>query len=147
MSFSKNIKKIYFKPTKELEWLRQKNIKLRNEKLQKYDLQSEQLRALQEEMSKKLEQEHNEFCLVFYVINWTFYILCKIKILTTIQFINDKINYLPKGYIFTYSDFLTKEKQNKEAVIKSLVYNIFSFRYKSNNIYSQDYTINQKLTS
>jgi hypothetical protein len=43
--------------------------------LQKYDLQSEQLKALQEEieeieeMSKKLEQEHNEFCLVFYVIN------------------------------------------------------------------------------
>lgn len=42
--------------------------------MQKYDLQSEQLRALQEEieeieeMSKKLEQEHNEFCLVFYVI-------------------------------------------------------------------------------
>ena len=102
--------------------------------MQKYDLQSEQLRALQEEMSKKLEQKHNEFCLVFHVINWTFYILCKIKILTTIQFINDKINYLPKGYIFTYSDFLTKEKQNKEAVIKSLVYNIFSFRYKSINI-------------
>ena len=43
--------------------------------MQKYDLQSEQLKALQEEieeieeMSKKLEQEHNEFCLVFYVIN------------------------------------------------------------------------------
>ena len=45
--------------------------------MQKYDLQSEQLRALQEEIeeieeieevSKKLEQEHNEFCLVFYVI-------------------------------------------------------------------------------
>ena len=48
-------------------------------------------------MSKKLEQEEQ--------INWTFCILCKIKILTTTQFINDKINYLPKGYIFTYSDF------------------------------------------
>ena len=40
--------------------------------------------------------------------------------MTTTQFINDKINYLPKGYIFTYSDFLTKEKQNKEAIIKAL---------------------------
>ena len=40
--------------------------------------------------------------------------------MTTTQFINDKINYLPKGYIFTYSDFLTEEKQNKEAIIKAL---------------------------
>ena len=52
--------KTYFKPTSEHERLRQENIKLRNEKLQKYDLQSEQIRVLQEkieEMSKKLEQE------------------------------------------------------------------------------------------
>ena len=40
--------------------------------------------------------------------------------MTITQFINDKINYLPKGYIFTYSDFLTEEKQNKEAIIKAL---------------------------
>jgi len=52
--------KTYFKPTSEHEHLRQESIKSRNEKLQKYDLQSEQIRALQEkieEMSKKLEQE------------------------------------------------------------------------------------------
>ena len=57
---NENTFKTYFKPTNEHERLRQKSIKLRNEKLQKYDLQSEQIRALQEkieEMSKKLEQE------------------------------------------------------------------------------------------
>jgi len=57
---NENTFKTYFKPTSEHEHLRQESIKLRNEKLQKYDLQSEQIRALQEkieEMSKKLEQE------------------------------------------------------------------------------------------
>lgn len=44
----------------------------------------------------------------------------KIEVLITSNFINDKINYLPKGYIFTYSDFLTEENQNKEAIIKAL---------------------------
>ena len=57
---NENTFKTYFKPTSEHEHLRQESIKSRNEKLQKYDLQSEQIRALQEkieEMSKKLEQE------------------------------------------------------------------------------------------
>ena len=57
---NENTFKTYFKPTSEHEQLRQESIKSRNEKLQKYDLQSEQIRALQEkieEMSKKLEQE------------------------------------------------------------------------------------------
>lgn len=49
--------KTYFKPTDEHELLRQKNIKLRNEKLQRFDLQAEQLRDLQkqlEELTKKM---------------------------------------------------------------------------------------------
>ena len=57
---NENTFKTYFKPTSEHEQLRQESIKSRNEKLQKYDLQSEQIRALQEkieEMSKKLGQE------------------------------------------------------------------------------------------
>ena len=52
--------KTYFKPTSEHERLRQENIKLRNEKLQKYDLLSEQMRALEEKleiMSKESEQK------------------------------------------------------------------------------------------
>ena len=60
---NENTFKTYFKPTSEHEHLRQESIKSRNEKLQKYDLQSEQIRALQEkieEMSKKLEQEQEK---------------------------------------------------------------------------------------
>lgn len=48
--------------------------------------------------------------------------ICKIKIktLNTTHLISEKINYLPRGYIFTYSDFLTEENQSKEAIIKAL---------------------------
>ncbi len=35
------------------------------------------------------------------------------------SYISDKINRLPKGYIFTYTDFLPKVK-NKESIIKTL---------------------------
>lgn len=47
--------KTYFKPTLEHERIRQENIKRRNEKLQKFDLQAEQIRKLQQELQEMKE--------------------------------------------------------------------------------------------
>ena len=47
--------KTYFKPTLEHERIRQENIKLRNEKLQKVDLQAKQIEELQNQMQKMKE--------------------------------------------------------------------------------------------
>jgi len=37
----------------------------------------------------------------------------------TTEYIENKLNRLPKGYIFTYEDFIT-EVNKREAIIKSL---------------------------
>jgi hypothetical protein len=42
-----------------------------------------------------------------------------VKIMTTTEYISNTIDRLPKGYVFTYSDFTT-EVNKKEAVIKAL---------------------------
>ena len=43
----------------------------------------------------------------------------KIKLVKTSDYIRDKIERLPKGYVFTYDDFIT-EVNKKEAIIKAL---------------------------
>lgn len=48
-----------------------------------------------------------------------FYIFAKTVQLKTSDYIRDKIERLPKGYVFTYDDFTT-EVNKKEAVIKAL---------------------------
>jgi hypothetical protein len=56
-------------------------------------------------------------CPVFLLINWTFliiFILMKVS-----ETILNSVNRLPKGYVFTYSDFPIEVK-NREAVIKAL---------------------------
>jgi hypothetical protein len=45
--------------------------------------------------------------------------LCKIKLVKTSDYIEDKINKLPKGYVFTYIDFIS-EVTKREAIIKHL---------------------------
>ena len=57
---NENTFKTYFKPTSEHEQLRQESIKSRNEKLQKYDLLSEQMRALQEELKKTSKNQNKK---------------------------------------------------------------------------------------
>ena len=59
-------------------------------------------------------------CPVFYKKNWTFVLSYEIFVfMKTPDIIANKIDRLPKGYVFTYLDFIT-EVTNKEALIKSL---------------------------
>ncbi len=70
----------------------------------------------------KLEQafKSKTFCPVFLIKNWTFVYLCENFILVqTTDYIQLKIARFPKGYVFTYDDFIT-EVSKKEAIIKGL---------------------------
>lgn len=56
------------------------------------------------------------FCPVFYKINWTSPYLWQVN---STNYIVEIINRLPKGYVFTYADFIT-DANRKEAIIKAL---------------------------
>jgi hypothetical protein len=60
------------------------------------------------------------FCPVYYIKNWTFLLFLDIDISVKItDYIANTIDRLPKGYVFTYEDFIG-EVNKKEAVIKAL---------------------------
>jgi len=59
-------------------------------------------------------------CPVFCKINWTFYCLyIENKNMKITEYIAFTIDRFPKGYIFTYNDFID-EVNKKEAIIKAL---------------------------